>query len=74
MGRGDIKRFFNRYEPIRQEALSIDRTAPEFKESWGEISLKINALRTTLQIGLFIEDSLFSKSLSITLTAEQLAV
>ena len=73
MGRGDIKHFFNRFEPIKQEAPSIDRTAPEFRERWREISLEINALRTTLQIGLFNADSLFSKSLSNTLTSEQLA-
>src|SRR5262249_50648771 len=67
-GRGDIKRFFDRYENInlKYQSIELDRLNQELQQA-------INSLRRTWQGGLFRENSLLVKSLRNTLTSEQLA-
>jgi len=74
MGRGDIKHFFDRYEPFKQKIQLIDQGAHNFLEKWVEIQPELNALRTSARAGLFNDDSLFGKLLSSTLTADQRAL
>jgi len=62
-GRGDIKRFFDRYEEVKQKS---QQNLQEFQQD-------VNRLQMTLQAGLFHEDSLLIKSLRNTLTGEQFA-
>jgi hypothetical protein len=66
-GRGDIKRFFDRYEAFRLQLPSQDG-APGNPVPFPQ---EANVLRITLQSTLFHEDSLLHKSLRHTLTAEQ---
>lgn len=74
-GRGDIKRFYDRYEVVKQK---FHRLKPKlqdennWQEHWQELWQDINPLQTKFQSGLFHEDSLLHKSLRHTLTAEQL--
>jgi hypothetical protein len=68
-GRGDIARFFSRYEELRQKFLRLNPDQERFmQEMWQEI----RPLQMTLQTGLFQDDSLLFKSLHHTLTPEQL--
>jgi hypothetical protein len=68
-GRGDIARFFSRYEEMRQKFLRLNPDQERFmQEMWQEI----RPLQMTLQTGLFQDDSLLFKSLHHTLTPEQL--
>src|SRR5262245_55355093 len=69
IGRGDIKRFFDAFEKVRQKFKSLDNDVQKIQE----IQPDVNPLRMTLQAGLFGEDSLLSKSLHNTLTDEQFA-
>jgi hypothetical protein len=68
-GRGDIKRFFDRYETVKQKFQLIKQDEQKFQEIWQDIS----PLQMTLQAGLFYDDSLLYKSLHNTLTGEQFA-
>jgi hypothetical protein len=74
-GRGDIKRFYDHYEVVKQK---FHRLKPKqqddnnWQEHWNELWQDINPLQTKFQSGLFHEDSLLHKSLRHTLTAEQL--
>jgi hypothetical protein len=73
-GRGDIKRFYDHYEVVKQK---LHRLKPrqqddnDWQEHWNELWQDINPLQTKIQTGLFHEDSLLHKSLRHTLTAEQ---
>ena len=64
-GRGDIKRFFERYGSLRHRHLTFDRRNPL------ELREQLDALASTLQAGLFHDHSLLRKSLKNTLTAVQ---
>jgi hypothetical protein len=66
-GRGDIKRFFDRYERVKQKSQVIEQDEQKFQE----IQQDFNQLRVALQGGLFHEDSLLVKSMHNTLTSEQ---
>jgi hypothetical protein len=66
-GRGDIKRYFDRYERVKRKSQLLERDEQNFQE----IQRDINPLRVTLLRGLFDEDSLLIKSLPNTLTGEQ---
>jgi hypothetical protein len=66
-GRGDIKRFFDRYDIVKQKCQALKGDAEGQQRIWQEI----NPLQNTLQTGLFHQDSLFYKSLHHTLTPDQ---
>ena len=68
-GRGDIKRFFDRYEIIKRKSQAIQHNQQNFQE----IQQELDAVRLTLQAGLFDESSFLFKVLPNTLTSEQLA-
>jgi hypothetical protein len=68
-GRGDIKRFFDRYEKVKQRFQKVKHDEQKFQEIWNDI----NPLQMTLQAGLFHDDSFLHKSLRNTLTDEQFA-
>jgi hypothetical protein len=67
-GRGDIKRFFDRCETVKQKFQAAHQDGQRLQEVWQDIS----PLQVTLQAGLFQDDSLLYKALANTLTAEQL--
>ncbi len=73
-GRGDIKRFFDQYEVVKQkfQRLKPRLQGDNWQEAWQELWQDINPLQMNLQSGLFHEDSLLHKSMRHTLTAEQL--
>jgi hypothetical protein len=72
-GRGDIKRFYDRYEVVRQKFQRLkQKQQDDWQELWQELWQDINPLQTDIQSGLFHEDSLLHKSLRHTLTTEQL--
>jgi hypothetical protein len=69
-GRGDIVRFFTRYEELKQKVLQVNPDQDKFfQEMWQDIQ----PLQLVLQTGLFHEDSLLHKALRHTLTGEQFA-
>src|SRR5207245_8056724 len=68
-GRGDIKRFFDRYEKVKQKFQLVKHDEQKMQEIWQDIS----PLQMTLQAGLFHDDSLLHKSLHNTLSSEQFA-
>jgi hypothetical protein len=67
--RGDIKRFFDRYETAKQKFQLVKDDQQKMQQIWQDIS----PLQTSMQAGLFDGDSLFYKSLHNTLTGEQWA-
>lgn len=68
MGRGDIKRFFDRCDKIKQKFQGVRQEDDKFNQIWQEI----NPLQMTLQSGLFNDESLFYKSVRHTLSGEQI--
>jgi len=68
-GRGDMKRFFDRYETAKQKFQLVKDDQQKMQEIWQDIS----PLQMSMQAGLFDADSLFYKSLHNTLTGEQWA-
>jgi hypothetical protein len=68
-GRGDIKRFFDRYESVMQKFQALENPVENIPNVWQDIG----PLQMMLQAGLFHEDSLLVKSLGNTLTGEQFA-
>jgi hypothetical protein len=68
-GRGDIKRFFDRYETVKRKLQSMNNDGPMISDALQRVS----ALQMSLQAGLFHEDSLLVKSLPNTLTQDQFA-
>jgi hypothetical protein len=74
-GRGDIKRFYDRYEVVWQKFQRVKQKQQDdnnWQELWQELWRDISPLQMDIQTGLFHEDSLLRKSLRHTLTAEQL--
>jgi hypothetical protein len=67
MGRGDIKRFFDRCETLKEKFLA-------FGQNDGEINEDLNSLQIILRSEFFHADSLLHKSLHGALTGEQFAV
>lgn len=67
-GRGDIKRFFNRYEAVKRQFSLVKHDRNKFQEIWQHIS----PLQMQLQAGLFHSRSFMQKSLSNILNEEQL--
>jgi hypothetical protein len=71
-GRGDIKRFFDRYEKAKVKSQLIEQDEQNFQEIWQNINqIQQDFNRVTLQGGLFRQNSLLVKSLLNTLTGEQ---
>lgn len=68
-GRGDIKRFFDRYETAKERF----RTLGNDQQNVQEILQEANPLSSTLQAGLFGEASLLRRSIPNVLGSEQLA-
>src|SRR5262249_29703683 len=68
-GRGDIKRFFDRYEAVKQRFNLLKHD----QQKMNEIFQETRPLSMTLQAGLFHNGSLLYRSLHNTLTDEQLA-
>lgn len=66
-GRGDIKRFFDRYEVVKRKFQLIKNDQQKFNQIWQDIS----PLQVTMQTGLFHDDSFLHKSLKNTLNSEQ---
>jgi hypothetical protein len=66
-GRGDIKRFFDAYDKVKTRFRALNNDVQMLQE----IQPDVNPLRTSLQAGLFHDDSLLYKSLRNTLTGEQ---
>jgi hypothetical protein len=66
-GRGDIKRFFDRVEGIKQKSRLKQRANDHFNEVFQDVQ----PLQSHLQAGLFGPDSLLRKSLSSTLNNAQ---
>jgi hypothetical protein len=68
-GRGDIKRFFDRFDEFKRKVQFTQHDAQKMQRVFQEIP----HLQALLQLGLFHEDSLLVKSLRNTLSAEQFA-
>src|SRR5207249_1283091 len=68
-GRGDIKRFFDQYEHVKQKSQALDHDVQNFQE----IQQDLYRLRVILQGDLFHDDSLLVRALRNTLTGEQFA-
>jgi hypothetical protein len=66
-GKGDMRRFFARYETVKKKFQLVKNDQNKINQIWQDIS----PLQMSLQAGLFHEDSLLVKSLPHTLTAEQ---
>lgn len=58
-GRGDILRFFDQVEIVRQKFLLVRKDQNKFNQIWQDIS----PLQVTFQAGLHDDDSLFAKTL-----------
>jgi hypothetical protein len=71
-GRGDITRFFDRYEDARQR-FSGNQDEQKLPVLFRDLRSLQGTLQATLQDGLFHEDSLLYKALPNTLTTEQFA-
>jgi hypothetical protein len=68
-GRGDMKRFFDRYEQLRWKSQVIEHNVQNLQEMQREAN---HLRRSLMNEGLFLEHSLLVKSLRTTLTNEQL--
>jgi hypothetical protein len=66
-GRGDIKRFFDRYEAIKLKWQNRKRD----NDNINNVFQDIQPLQITLQTGIFGDSSIFHKSLPHTLNGEQ---
>jgi hypothetical protein len=66
-GRGDIKRYFDDVEALRQRFNLLRKDREKFNEIWKEIQ----PLQQRLAAGLFEEGSIFRKTLGSTLSADQ---
>ena len=67
--RGDMKRFFDQVEEVRQKFRAVKNDQNAFNQIWQEIS----PLQQKQAAGLFGETSIFAKTLRKTLTDEQQA-
>jgi hypothetical protein len=68
-GKGDMKRFFARYQTVKKRFQLVKQDQQKMQQIWQDI----NPLQMSLQAGLFNEDSLLIKSLLHTLPPEQFA-
>lgn len=66
-GRGDMKRFFDRVEVVRQKFLLVRKDQQRFNDIWQDIQ----PLQTEFNDGLFGDDSIFRKTLRNTLDQPQ---
>ena len=69
--RGDIKRFFDRYQTNKRSFKPLDQSQPEFQQEYQKLWQEIRPLQQTLQSGLFREGSLLYKSLHDSLSEQQ---
>jgi hypothetical protein len=69
IGRGDIKRFFDRCEALKRKYVAVEND----DQNRGEMNEDISSLQMTLQSGLFQGNSLLHKALPRALTGEQFA-
>lgn len=73
MGRGDIKRFFDRFEIVKVKFLALELNPRDLQRgNFGELTQDINSLQVILRVGPFHNNSLLYKSLSNTLSEEQI--
>ncbi len=68
-GRGDIKRLFDRIAEVRKKFDKVKNQQNAFGMIWQDVQ----PLQTSVNAGLFGEDSIFAKALRTTLTPDQLA-
>lgn len=68
-GRGEIKRFFDRYEAVKQNFQLVKNDQQKVQEIWQEIG----PLQQSLQGGMFNDASFLYKTLHNTLTQDQRA-
>ncbi len=68
-GQGDVRRFIDRVDEIKLKYQSNEM----FQNDWNRIFQEIRPLQIALGRGLFGGDSLFAKTLTKMLTAEQAA-
>ncbi len=68
-GRGDIKRFFDRIEEMRERFTKGQNDQNQFARLWQEVQ----PLRNAYHAGFFGEESIYAKTLRATLTPEQVA-
>jgi hypothetical protein len=66
--KGDMKRFFARYDMVKKKFQRVQNDQQKMQEIWQDIG----PLQGSLEAGLFHEESLLGKSLVHILTAEQL--
>ncbi len=66
-GRGDIKRFFEKVEVVRQKFLLVRKDQQRFNDIWQDIQ----PLQTVFADGLFSDGSIFRKTLKNTLDERQ---
>jgi hypothetical protein len=71
--RGDIKRFFDRWEALKRNFKPLDQRQPEFQQEYQKLHQNIRPLQLALQSGLFRDDSLIHKSFHDALTEQQQA-
>jgi hypothetical protein len=69
MGRGDIKRFFDRYETLKQRFHGVKHDQQRLQQVWQDA----RPLQIAVQAGFFHDESLLHKALHRTLDAEQTA-
>ena len=68
-GRGDVKRYFDRFEEKREKHLGTIHDQDAFNEAIRDI----NSLQSALDIGLFGDGSLFEKTLATVVSEKQWA-
>src|SRR5262249_18403649 len=68
-GHGDIKRFFDRVEQSRTKFAKVKNQQNALRMIWPDVQ----PLQATMTSGLFGGDSIFSKALRTTLSAEQVS-
>jgi hypothetical protein len=66
-GQGDIKRFFDKYESLKEKSYAI----LEANQNLNAVYQETTPLASTLQLGLFGNGSLFQRSFASTLTRDQ---
>lgn len=66
-GRGDIQRYLNQVEVVRDKFMAVRKDQNRFNQIWQDIS----PLQQRLNSGFFSDDSIMSKIISSTLTPEQ---
>jgi hypothetical protein len=68
-GQGDIKRFFDKYESLKEKAYAT----LDGNQNLNAVFQETTPLASTLQVGLFGSGSLFQRSFHTTLTSAQIA-